>query len=540
MSLSRRDLLVSGTALIGGRRLFTWPSRSPLTQDGSPLQLSSDYPIVETTSGRVRGFFYHGVHAFKGIPYGDSTAGDARFHAPRPPRPWTDVRDALRYGPVSPQFARSYADRYAFLQGLDLGYMSEDCLRLNVWTASINDNSRRPVMFWLHEGGFHSGSGQEHAWYDGANLARRDVVVVSINHRTNAFGFLNLTAFGDQFRDSANAGLLDVVAALRWVRDHIGRFGGDPNNVTVFGQSGGGARVNCLMTMPAARGFFHKAIVQSPVPTLTEWQLPPQTERLATAVVAALGLTPERIDDIRTLPFETIAQAVLKAQQASNVGLGPTIDGRVLPEAPFIPLAPEISADIPLMIGSTLRESGPIMRPELAVITDAALEKLASDRVGGRARELVSAVRAAYPAADLIDIAGQIQFPQVREAVVTQAERKAAQGAAPAFVYLFAWRTKVLDGSPRAFHGSEVPFVFDNADESAYFTGGTAEARDLAHRISEAWVRFARTGNPNHSELPSWPRVNAGTIPTMVFDARSELRVNHDLDFRRLMRLVQQ
>jgi para-nitrobenzyl esterase len=414
--------------------------------------------------------------------------------------------------------------------------MGEDCLCLNVWTPSINDNARRPVMFWLHEGGFQRGSSQEHTWYDGTNLARRDVVVVSINHRLNVFGFLNLASFSDEYRDSANVGLLDIVAALRWVRDNIGRFGGDPSNVTVFGQSGGGAKLNYLMAMPAAKGLFHKAIAQSPIPVITSWDTPEESAKYAGAMIGALGLSRERINEIRTLPYQVVAQAAIKAAQADpSVGGLPTVDGVHVPEPPFGHSAPQISADIPLMLGSTMREGGPILRPDLAAMDEAALNKRTSERYGAHAAEIVAAVKAAYPAAELIDVWAQIDFERVRRAVVLQAERKAAQSAAPVYLYLFAWRTEVLGGMPRAFHGSDVPFVFDNTEESSPYTGGTVEARALADRMSGAWVRFARTGNPNHSGLPSWAPVTAGTKPTMIFDTLCEVKVNHDEKARQLM-----
>ncbi len=480
----------------------------------------------------MRGYAEDEVYVYKGIPYGASTGGDGRFQPPRKPEPWRDVRDCLQYGPVSPMWERSYGERAAFFQGRDLGRMGEDCLRLNVWTRGLNDRAKRPVMFWLHEGGFFLGSSQEHAAYDGANLARRDVVVITINHRLNVFGFLNLANFGEKYVHSGNIGLLDIVAALQWVKENIAGFGGDPDNVTLFGHSGGGAKINYLLTMPTAKGLFHKAIAQSPEPRITTWKSPDETSRLAVALVSALGLSPDRIDDLQTMPFDRVANAALKVLQGAKGALAilPSVDGNLLPEPPFMSVAPEASKTVPLMVGTTMRESGAILRPMQKPIDEAALRELASQKYGSRASDVLSAFRAAYPTADRVDLWGHIDSFDFRKTTVVQAQRKAAQAAAPAYLYLFAWRTQVLDGLPRAFHGSEVPFVFDNTDLAASMTGGTEEARELAGRVSAAWVSFARNGNPNHKGLPNWSPLTTKRVPTMVFDNVSEVKVDQDAE----------
>ena len=262
---SRRDFMVAGAVLgLGAPGVAFAAVRGSVGKSGVETPAGS---IVETSAGKVRGFVRNGIFTFKGIPYGATTAGEARFQPPAPPAPWTQVRSSMSYGPVCPQPVRTgwASDRVAFLYDWDDGYPGEDCLRLNVWTPAAGERGKRPVMVWLHGGGYEAGSSQELPSYDGENLSRRgDVVVVSVNHRLNVFGYLNMAAVGgEKYARSVNVGMLDIVAALQWVRDNVGRFGGDPSNVTVFGQSGGGAKVSTLMAMPSAQGLFHKAIVQS-------------------------------------------------------------------------------------------------------------------------------------------------------------------------------------------------------------------------------------------------------------------------------------
>jgi para-nitrobenzyl esterase len=395
-------------------------------------------------------------------------------------------------------------------------------------------------MLWLHEGGFFSSSAQEFAAYDGTNLARRNVVVVSINHRINVFGFLNLHAYGEEFAESANVGLLDIVAALQWIRNNIGRFGGDSNNVTVFGQSGGGAKVNYLMAMPAAKGLFHKAISQSANPVATTVQTPDQSAAFANALLTTLGLDGTSVSKMRELPFEQIAAAatqVIRNDTERKFLIQPTVDGSIVPEAPFVTAAPSSSAQVPLMIGNTMRENGPTLRvpPNTPAMDAATVQRLAAEKYGPRANQVVTAFRAAYPNAEPMDLWSQMELPQFRLNTVAIAQRKARQGAAAAYVYLFSWQTRVFDGLPRAFHGSEVPFVFDNTDLAAPMTGGTDEARAVADRVCAAWVSFARTGNPNHAGLPNWTPVTETRVPTMILDSRCELKVDHDAAARQLV-----
>ena len=547
-SLGRRTLL-KGVAFAGGAtvlsptlapRLAT--AATPAPQINSLIIASDSHSVVETTSGKVRGYSQNGIFTFKGIPYGATTAGKARFLPPVKPVSWPGVRSSMQYGQVCPQAVRTgwSNDEVAFLFDWEDGQPGEDCLRTNVWSPGLKDNKKRPVMVWLHGGGYAAGSGQELKSYHGESLARRgDVVVVSINHRLNCLGYLNLAQFGERYASSVNVGMLDIVLALEWVRDNISNFGGDPNNVLIFGQSGGGAKVSVLMAMPTAKGLFHKAVVQSGS-SLRAGSME-NSATLASGVVSELGLSSTTIDQIQTVPYEKLlaavnaAQAKLRAGQTAPgpgmMGLSPAVDGKILPSHPFDPTGPQLSANVPMLIGTVLNERSPSMGNSKAEsMTEADLRQQVAQTHKERADQVIASFKKTYPSAKPVELFSLIS--SVRTNAITQATRKAAQNAAPAYLYLFAWQTPVLDGRPRAFHCSELAFVFNNTDRCAPMTGGTPEARELGAKVSDAWINFARKGDPNHSGLPRWPVFSAEKVPTMIFDRKCEVQNDHDRDAR--------
>jgi para-nitrobenzyl esterase len=476
-------------------------------------------PIVETTAGKVRGLQLDRVHAFKGVPYGASTAGARRFLPPMPAAPWTGIRDTFTLGPRSPQGQATFVAEWQPLTGREAA--GEECLHLNVWTPSASTAGTRPVMVWLHGGGY-SGGSPGAIPYDGANLARRhDVVVVSITHRVNAFGFLYLKDLGGpRYAAASNAGMKDIVAGLEWVRDNITRFGGDPRNVTIFGQSGGAGKVSTLLGMPGARGLFHRAAAQSgsavtSMPAIV-------ATRNADAYLARLGVKPTELDKITTLPLAQLIDAIQPAD-GGGFSAAPVVDGDSLPHDVFNPEATALSSKIPLLIGSTETEVTWSLGTDYTAPADiealrARVQKsLRTD--AAHAGAIVDAARAARPRATLLDLALILETDAsgFRTGVDVQAERKAAQGDGAVYMYRFDWYSPAGGGRLRAMHCMDIPFVFETIDECQSIVGSGTDRRDLANRMSGAWVAFARTGNPNHALLPKWEPFVSTSRQTMMF-----------------------
>jgi para-nitrobenzyl esterase len=500
-------------------------------------------PIVEIASGKLRGALNAGIYSFKGVPYGASTAGRNRFMSPAPPPPWAGVRDALAYTGRAWQLPNRPKRRpvlETLLGPADTTPESEDCLTLNLWTPGLGEGAGRPVMVWLHGGAFAYGSGNR-AVTDGANLARRgDVVVVSVNHRLNIFGFLHLADLaGPAWAHSGNAGMLDLVTALRWVRDNIACFGGDPGNVTIFGESGGGGKVSVLLAMPAARGLFHRAIIQSGAAIRMSTR--ERATALAEAVLQEVGLRASECERLQALRAEQLAAAIAPAARAvgrsrwpllDRYDFGPVVDGLDLPRHPGEPDAPTTADDIPRMIGGTREESAFFLANDDAVwsgtLSEAELRRRLEAVAGAQTDELLAAYRSSMPRATPGDrLIGMLTGSNFWIRTVLLAERYAARRQTPVYMYSLDWQSPAHNGRLKAHHAMDLPFVFENIDV-ADTTAGAPGAGELAARIAATWIAFARDGNPANPAIPDWPAYSRDERATMIFD--NTCRVVHDPD----------
>ena len=517
--MNRRELLKQSSLLAGAalsRRILAIP----------PAAISIA-PQAQTAYGTVLGSVENGIYSFKGIPYGADTA-QRRFMAPVPPTPWKGIRETTGFGPRAPQPGPhgSLSPEGGYHLPPEQGPVSEDCLHLNVWTPGLRDGRKRPVMVYIHGGAYSSGSANN-VLYDGMNLCRRgDVVFITLNHRLNLFGFLYLADLAPGFEDSGNSGMLDLVLALQWVRNDIEEFGGDPHRVLIFGQSGGGAKCATLMGMPAAKGLFHRVI------TMSGQQITASRRESATArtraVLKQLNLPENRIDELRTMPME---QLILASRAAGYYG--PVKDGRTLLRDPFDPDAPPLSAHIPMILGNTHDETRGLIGggdPSTFNLTwDTLPDKLpvVAPFIGDKKPEdIVRAYRAMYPAYSASDVffAATTAFRSWRGQVI-EAERRAAQPEARphTWVYELDWRTPIDGGKWGAPHTLDIPLALDNVAVADGMTGNGPEAVELAALMSDTWIAFARTGNPNHKGLPQWRPYDLVTRPTMSFSSRSHL-----------------
>ncbi|MDR1920002.1 MAG: carboxylesterase family protein [Tannerellaceae bacterium] len=550
-SFNRRDFIKGlgvSTAAVGAGSLLPFsacrvPSGTPdAANDESPLlQIGEEIAIAQTDRGKVKGFIMRGVYTFLGIPYGADTSGKNRFMPPVKPEPWEGVRPAVFYGNSAPQnvYNRASTNYGAFIDHWNYDELSENCLSLNVWTNALADGKRRPVIVWLHGGGYTSGNGIEQDGYHGENIARYgDVVYCSINHRLGVFGFSDLSAAGDKYKDSGSVGLLDMVAALQWVHDNIAHFGGDPDNVTIIGQSGGGGKVCLLAACPQAKGLVHKGVALSG--SATTGNNKDYSRKLGEYILKEARLSPSAADKLQELPWREYLDLANRAAQKMREeqgdggmrrgGFGPVADGIHLPEATFFESPLPDSPDIPMLFCTTFHEQSPSR-------TDAALENISlpevtarlAQRYSDKAEAIVQAYARNFPEAKPIELLALINSNRL--SVVNAATAKSKQ-ASPIWMAWFGWCPPLFDGRMRAFHCLDISFWFLNTDLMITHSGGGARPRRLSQKMADALLAFARSGDPNGSALPPWPPFTVEQGETMILNDICEVKNDPDREAR--------
>ncbi len=518
--------------------------------DDQILFIGDDIAVTDTIYGKVKGYILRDIYYFLGIPYGADTSGANRFMPPQKPESWDDVYPAVWWGNSAPQnMERRYANAYSsFADHWNYDDVSEDCLKLNVFTPGIADGGKRPVLVWFHGGVFTSGNGIEQDGYNGENISRKeDIVFVSVNHRLGPMGFSNLArAGGDKFASSGNVGVLDLVAALEWVRDNIEYFGGDPGNVTIMGQSGGGSKVKTVTCMPKAKGLFHKAVVLSGFMRL--WAEKEPSEELGEYILREAGINSNEIEKLQEMDWQEYYALANRASRkyteetgrsgASAVGWAPVIGTEILPEEPFFPPS-SLTEDIPMIFCSTTEEMSPSRTsPELEEITlDEVVEQLREragfgSGFGDQSEEIVAAYAKAFPDKKPVEIWALIGSG--RQFNVALADQKATQKA-PCYVAWFGWQPPLFNNRMRAFHCLDICFWFNNTDVMLTHTGGGKRPRELSEKMSATLAQFMRTGDPNGGGLPNWPRYTSENGETMVLNDVSEVQNDPDREARKAL-----
>jgi para-nitrobenzyl esterase len=529
---SRRDFLRSSALTLTAASLASLASRAALGQEAPPRPLGGSatgklFVETETVYGKVQGIQTTGIKEFKGVPYGAPTGGRNRFMPPSKPAPWKGVRECLGYGQVSPQALTDLRSDYGMMIHWDIqpSGMGEDCLTLNVWTPGLKDGAKRPVLVSFHGGGFTTGSSNA-IGFDGAQLARfGDVVVVTVNHRLAAFGYTHLADLGApaEFAYAGVVGMMDLTASLEWVRNNIENFGGDPGNVMIFGQSGGGAKTSAMLATATAKGLFHRAAVQSG--SMLKLTPRDRATRSAEALLKQLDIPKTRIADLQKVSWQQLLEAQVAAVAATpGLGASPVLDGKYFTHDPFDPTAPAESAQVPLIVSTALEDAA--LGLSNFTLSEADLKALLDKRYGANGAGILPMYRKYYPEKSPFLVQAQI-FTDAgfRRSAFKQAELKAAQGTGAIYMYEWDWPTPAFGGRYGAVHGLDVSGSFREARD------GNDMAR-VADELSSAWVAFAKTGNPNNSRIPPWSTYNAQTRATMLFgtptqqvdDPRAEMR----------------
>jgi len=509
--------------------------------DAQQLFMGENIAVAPTVYGKVKGYILRDIYHFMGIPYGASTEGKNRFMPPCPPEPWDEVLPCVYFPTSAPQvvrYSRNSESYSAFVDRWNYDEIGEDCLRLNVWTPAL-DGNKRPVIVWLHGGGFSSGNSIEQNGYGGENLARYgDIVFCSVNHRLNAFGFSDFSAVGGEaFKNSGNVGLLDIIAALEWIRDNIANFGGDPGNVTIIGQSGGGSKVSAIATMPAAKGLVHKAVALSG--NSIKAGNPEFSAGLGACILEEAGLQPSQINQLQEMPWEEYLALANRAATKFNSrmeglgirgGFGPVADGTVLPANTYFSADDPSIPDIPMIYCTTFHEWNPNRdRPELEDVSLEEVTENLKEHYADKALEIVAAYAGQFPDKKPIEIWALISSSRVN---VVRAANTKLQQQSPVYVAWFGWQPPLFDGRLRAFHCIDICFWFCNTDLMVTHTGGGKEPRMLSRKMADALLRFMRTGNPNGGSLPFWPENTIGKGETMVLNTHPEVVNDPDREAR--------
>ncbi|GHU83644.1 carboxylic ester hydrolase [Bacteroidia bacterium] len=540
-----------GTAVIGSSSvlpLSACTSQAKVSEsedDGPQIQIGDNIAIANTSCGKVKGYISRGVYTFLGIPYAADTSGKNRFMPPQKHEPWEGIRPVVFYGNTAPQeiYSRASTSYSMFVDHWNYDEVSENCLCLNIWTNAIDDGARRPVIVWLHGGGYSRGNGIEHDGYHGENITRYgNVVYCSINHRLGSIGFSDLSGVGgEKYKDSGSVGLLDMVAALQWIHENIAHFGGDPNNVTVMGQSGGGGKVCLLAAMPETKGLIHKGVALSGSAISGNNQ--EYSRKLGEYILKEAGLTPSQVDRLQEMPWPEYLKIADRAERKLQEkegnsgmrrgGFGPVADGVHLPKETFFSDVTGTVPDIPMIFCSTFFEQSPSR-------TDAALEEITKEgvieRLKGQYKEKAAEIVEAY--AKVLQGAKPIEILSLiysnRLAVVGAANAKSHQKS-PIYMAWFGWCPPLFDNRMRAFHCLDISFWFYNTDLMSTHTGGGARPRKLAKKMADSLVAFVQTGNPNCASLPNWPKFTPDKGETMILNDVCEVKNDPDREARRLL-----